>query len=198
MEIRRVARGETAALGGLLARAFHDDPGYSWAAPNPRRRRMHAPRYFQQLVDEQYVAKGETYVGGDGASVAMWAPPGAWLANVTDSLRLAPVMAKACTTNLPTAIRMALQIETQHKRIEAPHYYLGYLATEPAHQGKGLGSALISDMLNRLDDEGVGSYLESASPGNRALYLRHGYVELSEQRWPRGGPPWWPMWRAPR
>ena len=35
-----------------------------------------------------------------------------------------------------------------------PHYYLEFLGHDPAHQGKGIGSALMQPVLDRCDEEG--------------------------------------------
>lgn len=57
---------------------------------------------------------------------------------------------------------------------------------------------LLADMLRRCDEEGMPTYLESTSVENQALYHRHGFQVFDEMHWPKGGPPWWPMWREPR
>ncbi|HUF32996.1 MAG TPA: GNAT family N-acetyltransferase [Acidimicrobiales bacterium] len=89
-------------------------------------------------------------------------------------------------------------METRHKMQSEPHYYLPFIGTDPDHRGKGQGTALLADMLLRCDEEGMPAYLESTRIENRALYHRHGFQVLDEMHWPRGGPPWWPMWRKPR
>ena len=43
----------------------------------------------------------------------------------------------------------------------------------------------------------IPAYLEANDPRNRDLYLRHGYTSRPEIRLP-GGPPLWPLWRAPQ
>jgi ribosomal protein S18 acetylase RimI-like enzyme len=77
------------------------------------------------------------------------------------------------------------------------HRYLFILGTEQAAQGRGLGSALLSHMLARVDAEQMPAYLESSSERNLALYGRHGFEVTSEVAIP-GGPRIWPMWRQPR
>lgn len=77
--------------------------------------------------------------------------------------------------------------------------HLAILAVHPGHQGRGIGTALLRAHHARLDQAGTPGYLEASSPRNRALYQRHGYTLRPGGPFhlPGGGPPMWPMWRAP-
>lgn len=81
---------------------------------------------------------------------------------------------------------------------DEPLYYLNFLATVPAFQGRGIGAAFLRAMLDRADGEGMPAYHEATTPRNRALYERHGYVDQGVFHLPDGGPPLWRMWREPR
>jgi ribosomal protein S18 acetylase RimI-like enzyme len=78
-----------------------------------------------------------------------------------------------------------------------PAYYLLAIGVRPASQGKGVGSALLSPVLEQCDRGGEAAYLEATSERSRKLYERHGF-EVIGQFAPVGGPPLWPMWRSPR
>ena len=52
---------------------------------------------------------------------------------------------------------------------DPPSWYLLGLGTVKEHQGKGLGSAVLSHMLSRCDTEGLPAYLESSNPRNVPL-----------------------------
>ena len=87
------------------------------------------------------------------------------------------------------------RMEARHPQ-DRPHWYLFILGTEPAAQGRGLGSALLAQVLARIDADGMPAYLESSNERNLALYGRHGFEITSEVTIP-GGPRIWPMWREP-
>jgi GNAT superfamily N-acetyltransferase len=70
------------------------------------------------------------------------------------------------------------------------------MGVEPASQGRGIGSALVADVLARCDREGSRAYLDATSPDNKRLYERHGFQAVGEYA-PEDGPPLWPMWREP-
>jgi ribosomal protein S18 acetylase RimI-like enzyme len=96
-----------------------------------------------------------------------------------------------------TADRLACALELMAEvHPEEPHAYLFLLATRPQWQSRGLGAALLRDVLGRCDRDGVPAYLEATSEGSRRLYERHGFEVTGEIRLP-DGPSLWPMWRSP-
>jgi predicted N-acetyltransferase YhbS len=78
-----------------------------------------------------------------------------------------------------------------------PHWYLAVLGTDPPHQGKGVGAALMTPVLARCDAEGTGAYLESSKPDNVPYYERFGFRVTGQIDMPKG-PTMWPMWRDPQ
>lgn len=196
--VRKATTEDVPGLSKVLARAFHDDPAFSWAAPNPDRRDRHGPRYFELLLRRTYLPKHEVYATEGGEAVALWGPPDKWLEPFSASLPFFPTMLRACGTKLPRAIKMLSLMETKHKEHVEPHFYLAYIAADPSSQGKGFGTALLNSMLDRCDAEKTPAYLEATSMKNQALYYRHGFNVVEEVNWPDGGPPFWRMWRQPR
>jgi GNAT superfamily N-acetyltransferase len=192
---RLVDSNDLVALSAMLARAFQNDPPLVWAAPDPVLRRRHLPRYFEIQLRHLYLPKGSVFVTSDRAACALWAPPDRWRTSTMASLPLFPVMARACRTKVGRALRMLSLIERKHAEIDTPHYYLGFLGADPDAQGRGRGSALLDDMVQRCEIEGVGAYLESSTERNRVLYSRFGFEVVEELHWPGGGPPFWRMWR---
>jgi ribosomal protein S18 acetylase RimI-like enzyme len=76
-----------------------------------------------------------------------------------------------------------------------PHWYLPMIGVDPAHQGRGYGSALLRHGLHQCDEDRVPAYLESSNPANVPLYARHGFVVLGTIQ-VGASPPIFPMLRA--
>ena len=93
------------------------------------------------------------------------------------------------------ALRFLDLVEKKHP-VE-PHWYLGVLGTGPAHQGRGVGAALLQPVLEKCDREGIPAYLESSKATNIGYYERFGFAVTGEITL-RDGPTVWPMWRDPR
>lgn len=191
--IRRAGLDEQVAVATTVAAAFFDDPVTTWLLPHePTRRALVQPLF--ELYVAPYLRLGETYRTEDGAAAAVWAPPGSELFEPAEEEAFGAALGELVG---PDAERFALlaEIFAQHHPAE-PLYYCQFLATVPARQGHGLGSAFLRDMLERADREQVPAYHEATTPRNRALYERHGYETIEEFRLP-DGPPLWAMWRAP-
>jgi GNAT superfamily N-acetyltransferase len=70
------------------------------------------------------------------------------------------------------------------------------LGTEPAAQGRGIGSELLRGTLEECDRTGTLAYLESSKEANIPFYERHGF-RVDADFSPPGGPKLWTMTRLP-
>lgn len=155
------------------------------------------------MLERFYVARlrqvlraGEVWVDPPLTGAALWLAPGDWHTSVREDLALARCLVQPrLLPRLPTVIRGIKQVEAIHPT--TPHWYLAILGTEPAAQGRGVGSALMRPLLDRCDEDNIGAYLESSKEANIDFYARHGFKVIGEHGLPRG-PRIWPMWRDPR
>lgn len=194
--VRPATGDEWRPLGALLGRAFSDDDLWSWLCPDDRRRRAHLGQLFAQLIRRR-VADGTTWTDDLLAGAAVWAPPGAWRTRPSEQTRMAIPLLRAVGAPLVLSRLSALaRLEKLHP--DEPHWYLEVLGAEPTLRGTGVGSALMTPVLERCDSDGVGAYLESSKQQNLAFYARFGFEVLDEVRLHPDGPPVWPMWRRPR
>jgi len=189
--VRRAGPADIAALSSAIARAFYDDPVLSWTFPDDQRRLAQAEAFFSLRL-RAMVPDGEVYTVEDQSAGALWAPPDRWKVGFLDSLRLVRLLP---WHGLGRTIRGFTAIEAAHPKTP-PHYYLAVLGTEPAAQGRGLGSALLAPVLADCDELGIGAYLESSKETNIAFYARHGFRVTGEVDLP-DGPRVWLMWRDP-
>jgi GNAT superfamily N-acetyltransferase len=197
VSVQKATAADTPALGKTLARAFYDDPTISWMVPDDERRRRLGPLGFGGWLKRIYLPKDEVYTEPGRNAAALWSPPGKWRMSVGLQLRLTPLMIRlAGLKRLPLILRGLTLLDKKHPD-DRPHWYLGVLGTDPDHQGKGLGSAVMKPVLDRCDAEGLGAYLESSKEQNVPFYRRHGFEVTEEVRLPEG-PSLWLMWREPR
>lgn len=196
ISVRRAEPGDHPRVAEALAAAFADDPAWSWLMPfadRQQRQRLFFETELRLLVPD----RREVWTTEDDSAAALWAPPGRWSVPIGTVLREAAPMLRVFGRRLPVALRYLLRVEHLHPR-RPPHWYLEVLGTEPARQGRGLGSSLLRPILTLCDRDGLGAYLESSSERNRVLYERHGFRVVERFNMPGGGPEIRRMWRDPQ
>jgi len=69
---------------------------------------------------------------------------------------------------LPKELAELIQKSGAHRPSER-HWYPAYIAVDPAHRRKGLGTALMKDSLDICDRDHVPKYLGSMSAANLSI-----------------------------
>jgi ribosomal protein S18 acetylase RimI-like enzyme len=190
-EVRAVAPADQARAVATVALAFASDPMMRWSFHDPARY-FAVARDFIDAFGGHAVEHGSADVVGDFAAVALWLPPG-----VTPN---GEAMGAIIEANMPPdrmqdGVLLVEQMNRFHPH--EPHWYLPLIGTDPAHQGKGYGSALLAHALQRCDRDGLPAYLESSNAANIPLYQRHGFRLIGEIQ-SGSSPKLYPMLREPQ
>jgi ribosomal protein S18 acetylase RimI-like enzyme len=195
--VRKATLADAPRLARALASAFRDDPVIAWIFPDEQRRRRVLPAFMEFRLRKLAFPHDEVWTTAGGAAAAVWLPPpGRWQLSRRQRLWLLPPLVRFLGVRTGSVLGGLDRMEKQHPH-DRSHWYLFILATEPAAQGRGLGSALLDQMLARVDADGMPVYLESSNQRNIAFYGRRGFEITGEVAIP-GGPRIWPMWREPR
>ena len=190
---RRVGGKDLPLLVETLVAAFLDDPVMAWVIPDPRRRPEIMRAFFEITVDV-YQPYGELYITDPTpAGGAVWVPSGCQPTG-EEAEQLVAWYLEVIEENSDRFLAAIELMDECHP--QEPHDYLFFLGTRPEWQSRGLGSALLREVLERCDREGRPAYLEATNEGCRRLYLRHGFEVTTEIKLPNG-PTMWPMWREP-
>ncbi len=190
---REAHPGEFPSLCECLSRAFEDDPISAFLFPNPRSRRRRLAGFYR-LVLPILAAHGAVYTEPELRGAAAWQAPSPPRPGRIGALLGALAMMSALRTASGRAQQLSRVVIRSHPR--KPHWYLGILGTNPADQGRGIGSILMGPVLERCDAEGLPAYLESSKRENIPFYQRHGFRVTGELKI-EGGPTLWPMLRTP-
>lgn len=194
--MRPATPADVPAAAAALAAAFETDPVWRWLASPAADWTPSATRWFAAFLRHQLAHHGEVLVDEGVHGAAVWLPPQRWKGTVGEGMALAVPSVRLFRGGLVRAVRNMAAIEGAHPK--APeHWYLALLGTDPAHQGAGIGSALISGVLERCDEQGLDAYLESSKEENVPYYGRHGFEVVGELSM-AGGPTMWRMWREHR
>jgi GNAT superfamily N-acetyltransferase len=200
-EITRMRAQEQAAAVVTLARAFHDDPMFNFLVPNPLSRARATLTFIGSRVadavpfDEIWVARRATAIVG----VAAWLPPAAYprstrreIANLARDLPSVPRLGRRTLAGM----RIEAAVAHAHRAVTDPHWYLGLLGSDPAFQGRGIGTSLLTPVIRRCDTDRLPAYLETQKADNVPWYERLGF-QVVEKLEPPGCPPMWTMRREP-
>lgn len=190
---RRSAGQDLPMLVETLVAAFVDDPVMTWVVPDGQRRLQILRSVFEVAVDVNQ-PHGEVYTT-DPTPVAgaVWIPFGCQPTG-EEAEQIVAWYVEAFEENGQRARAVLELMDGCHPG--QPHDYLCFLGTRPEWQSRGLGSALLGEVLERCDRQGRPAYLEATNEAGRRLYLRHGFEVTGEIRVP-DGPSMWPMWREP-
>jgi ribosomal protein S18 acetylase RimI-like enzyme len=194
----RVATSEAdlAAVTQTISRAFHEDPTWSWAFPDPIRRREQFAVFWQFMIVG--AMRYPWVLMTDRAEVAsVWIPPGGTEIAEEAEVEVEPLLEDLVGPRAVEVMELLERFDAAHPR-EQPHFYLSLLGTDPAHAGLGLGMALLAENLERIDQEGMPVYLESSNPANNHRYERHGFARVGEFFPPSSDIPVTGMWRDAR
>jgi GNAT superfamily N-acetyltransferase len=197
--IRAATAKDRAQLADSLASAFANDPLFNWMAgttpeqdARPKMRIVFDAFLKLDLGRDDHLV----FMDEDGIGVAVWKAPNKWKMATGDMFRALPAMLRAFGTKATRMIGAFNAIEKVHPKEE--HYYLEALGTRQDMQSKGVGSAVLGDMLARCDAEGMPAYLESSNVRNVPFYARHGFKSTGEIVVGKGAPTVTAMWRDPR
>jgi GNAT superfamily N-acetyltransferase len=195
--IGMAGRADAGEAADVLARAFHDDPVFSWMLPVEDTRNRRLRRYFVTELRHESLRHGGVEVARDSgriAGAAAWFPPGTWSGTEASAL---PGYLRAFGRRLDVCSRfMSVAVQT-HPR-EQSHWYLAIIGVDPSRKGRGVGAALLRSRLERCDKEGVAAYLESSNPENVPVYEHFGFQVTGALDLPKGAPAVTTMWRPAR
>ncbi len=189
--IRIATSNDAERCYAILTLAFAGDPAARWAWPDPQQYLDAFPR-FAQAFGGSALSAGTAHCVGGFYGVALWLPPGV----TPDEEALVRVVQDTVAEELKDAMfSMFEQMGAYHPR--EVHWHLPLIGVDPAHQGKGIGSTLLSHVLKECDRQKALAYLEATNPRNVKLYERHGF-EASGSIQVADSPPIVPMLRKPR
>ncbi len=194
--IRRARAEDRHEVVETIVRAFARDPLLRYLAPSEIAYARVAPAYFGCLFDLRSGGGGEVRVTDDLKAASLWNPPG--------GNRLGPQEGRArlAAQVLPllTAEEGARMEEVERvlgaMHLETPHWYLGIAAVHPAHQGRGLGGAVIRALLGEPVAADAPAFLITTASGNVPIYERLGFATCIERDLD-AGPHVWGMRREP-
>jgi GNAT superfamily N-acetyltransferase len=196
-EARVATAADLDSVAETMARAFYNDPVWSWAFPEAERR-LEQQRILWRFAISSALGHNWVWLSGDSAAAAaLWIPPGEPELSPSDEERLTPMLEDLLGDGAARVLDTFERFDAAHPH-GVPHFYLSLLGTHPDHRGKGRGMGLLADNLALIDEQRAAAFLESSNPVNDERYERLGFARCGEFQLGEGGPIVGQMWREPR
>ena len=175
----------------VLANAFADAPRFEYLLPRDARRHAKLIWYWGAVI-RACIRSGwlVQVVHGNACStvraVAIWEPPlqvkHSILTVMRSGLIAAPIRLGLSGYRRRRALgRLLAELDPPH-----PCWYLDTIGVEPSEQGKGLGTALLGAMLQRIDEQALPTFLDTSAPHNLGYYERFGFRVTAQSSLPNG------------
>ena len=193
VNVVRAAESDAEVITTILSTGFQQDPVSSWLFPgDDDRARLH-PLFFRPFVD-MALADGEIYTTDDRSGAALWLPVD--VAAHGGEPDLGELYEPILGPSYAARIAAFDERSSANHPDWADHVYLPFIAVRPDRFGRGIGTALMQDRLEALDEQRVPTYLEASNRDSARLYERLGYKRLDRTTDMPDGPSLYPMWRA--
>jgi GNAT superfamily N-acetyltransferase len=164
----RLAEGQVTASGAVLARAFANDPFFTYVLSDPVERERLMPPLMTAWT-RYGLLFGEVYVTAAPVEAsAIWLPPN--LIRTEEQRDRAGLTAVVSAFSDGARARYGAMGQHTGRIREAapsvPHWHLPFMGVDPARQGLGLGTLLLRAGLSRVDQDGVECRLFTEQPRN--------------------------------
>ena len=192
MSIPKIVKATTEDLErvkGVLKLGFASDALLRWVFPDSSAFLKSFDVWmeeFSKIAFKNNTVYSETNFYGS----SLWHPPGAEF----DVTVLEPTFEFIPLDRIEVVANFFEEFEKYHPE---DSWYLAFIAVDPAQQRKGIGSFLLKEALQMIDERGDRAYLEASNEQNKALYERHGFVEIGKVQI-KDSPTAYPMIRDPQ
>ena len=189
MNTPRIVKSSAADLEpvkAVLTLGFSTDALLRWVFPDPSSYLKCFDVWmeeFSKIAFENNIVYSEENLFGS----SLWHPPGVEF----DNSVLESTFEYIPEDRVEVVIKFFEEFEKYHPD---DAWYLPFIAVDPSHQRKGIGSFLLKEALKMIDEKGDRAYLEASNESNKALYERHGFVEIGRVQF-EDSPPAFPMIR---
>ncbi len=189
IDVARAGPDRLSGLAPVFGRAFVNEPMMRW----PMGEHGDVVDRFARCFASFLSAAADVAIvweAGDAQGAAVWVPPDRsppWAQHPWNQRQIS-----ALTDDAGRRYDM-FWAWVDSESPEEPLWQLDSIAVEPAVQGRGIGTALISAGLEQARADGLGAFLSTGTPGNVSMYQRCGFRVIEDLDAPGGGPHIWFM-----
>ncbi|GAA1959991.1 GNAT family N-acetyltransferase [Agromyces allii] len=174
MHVRLATEADVPAVAETVALAFAADPVWAPVLRRADGSTDHLIPFWTPFV-EGALLHDTVWIADDGASAAVWIPPGGDEMTDEQFARVQAIVDEVLSPEQRSAFDVLMQRFEEHHPHDAPHWYLSLLATHPSRRGEGLAQQMLAGNVRDFAQSGLAAYLESTNPVNDRRYERAGF-----------------------
>ena len=193
LQVRLATPADLDEVVQTLVEAFHDDPVWSWGFPDAQARAAQHAVIFRMMVGHAITTGSVWVTPGCDAIVTAFAPGVNELSD-EETARLPSVFDELLGEHASGIMGLFDRFD-EARPTDTPHLYISMLGVRNRARGRGLGMALLADVMKQADAAGIGVYLESSNHDNDRRYARLGFREHGRIPVAEGRAPVTTMWR---
>jgi ribosomal protein S18 acetylase RimI-like enzyme len=184
VEIRELSDGETLTAARVLGRGMRDNPMHIQVFGPDANRREEALSLMFAPVLRQQVRKGIVLAGlisGELVGVLGMVPPKCCQLTIPEKITILPALLRG--SGLKSTLRVLEWTgDWSRNDCKTTHWHLGPVAIDRHLQGQGVGSTLLNEFCQRIDNYRSAAYLETDKEENVTFYKRFGFEVVNEHR----------------
>jgi GNAT superfamily N-acetyltransferase len=194
IHVRKASPDRVEDLAVVLGRALAGEPMIAWPFRGSDEPDVGRSTALFRLLLDVYGAGEVIWEDADGRGCAAWIPPGQ--IEIFESMDAATRGPVAELTDDGGFRYNAFWDWLGSHLPEEPCWFLDMVGVDPAHQGRGIGRALIQHELDGVAGAAP-AFLETGTRRNVEYYERFGFRVAADEDAPNGGPHVWFMRREP-
>ena len=202
-EVILLERSQIQQASEIAAKAFVDDPMFSYLMPEARQSRLKVLTWLTKNALTYCYLYGHVYTTAELKGVAAWLPPEKSFFAVRQLLqlilqqRLYLLPFKCGWHKLGRWLSFLKVTEDYHDQDmqTQPHWYLALMFVDPGYQGQGIGSALLKPILDQANSEKIPCYLITFTQQAVKFYQKNGFEIIRESQAAKNAPLFWNLKR---
>lgn len=179
----KLSNRELRYFARIAGRAYLNDPVHTYATKNPRRREQFV---YHFMMERLHTSNGEDwfFIDDENRGICVWRKAHNEY-GVLDFLKCPDWT--YLYIHLPNLIRtLAAYSPLDVKVFDADTWIISPVFVDPAHQGKGIATALIRDSMAQLEPLGIRFGLEAQDDANVRFYEKLGFRTIREDVYKKG------------
>jgi ribosomal protein S18 acetylase RimI-like enzyme len=174
LTMRRAEQSDKDLIINILVKSFDDNKSVNYIVKQDNKRALRMRKLMEYSFDVCNLF-GDVFLTEDKRACALIVMPDKKKTTLKSILLDAKLALSVIgLSNIKKAMNRESTINKLHPK--EPFYYLWFIGVDPAEQNKGIGTKLMTDVINEAANKGRSIYLETSTLKNIPWYEKFGFT----------------------